>query len=297
SNEIVLEAPYNKVFKGHLTSISADPSELIPSSDIVLLCLPGYLIEETLNDISPYLQPSTIVGAIVSSTGFFFMAHKILPEKSKLFGFQRVPFISRVKAYGHSASLLGYKENLNVSMENIDDRDSFVNELSKAFITPINVLNNYYEVSLTNSNPILHTGRLFTMWKDKNSHQPVPQCIKFYSDWNNEASEILLEMDNEFGYLLEKVGVSRNVVPSLLEYYQCSNATSLTNKIRSIPAFKSIDAPMIQTQDGWIPDFKSRYFTEDFPFGLRYIWELAKNNQISTPTIDKVYKWGISMIG
>ena len=134
SNEIVVEAPYNKVFKGHLTSISADPSELIPSSDIVLLCLPGYLIEETLNDISPYLQPSTIVGAIVSSTGFFFMAHKILPEKSKLFGFQRVPFISRVKAYGHSASLLGYKENLNVSMENIDDRDSFVNELSKAFI-------------------------------------------------------------------------------------------------------------------------------------------------------------------
>ena len=42
---------------------------------------------------------------------------------------------------------------------------------------------------------------------------------------------------------------------------------------------------------GWKVDFSSRYFTEDFPFGLRWIKELAQKHKIMTPTIDKVYAW------
>jgi hypothetical protein len=53
---------------------------------------------------------------------------------------------------------------------------------------------------------------------------------------------------------------------------------------------------MKQTPNGWVPDFESRYFTEDFPFGLRFIYELAHLNNINTPNIDKVYQWGISKI-
>ena len=54
---------------------------------------------------------------------------------------------------------------------------------------------------------------------------------------------------------------------------------------------------MVVTAEGWIPDFNSRYFTEDFPFGLEYIRDLAREYGISTPTIDKVYELGMSMIG
>ena len=53
---------------------------------------------------------------------------------------------------------------------------------------------------------------------------------------------------------------------------------------------------MIQTEEGWIPDFKSRYFTEDFPYGLKYIWQLARDHDIPTPVIDEVYQWGISRL-
>ena len=50
---------------------------------------------------------------------------------------------------------------------------------------------------------------------------------------------------------------------------------------------------MKQVEGGWVPDFASRYFTEDFPFGLRWIKQLASYHIIETPIIDEVYKWGI----
>lgn len=48
---------------------------------------------------------------------------------------------------------------------------------------------------------------------------------------------------------------------------------------------------MARTEDGWIPDFKSRYFTEDFPFGLQIVKDLAVQQGILTPTIDMVLGW------
>lgn len=36
------------------------------------------------------------------------------------------------------------------------------------------------------------------------------------------------------------------------------------------------------------------YFTEDFPFGLRFIVDLARKHGVETPKIDIVYEWGMS---
>lgn len=47
---------------------------------------------------------------------------------------------------------------------------------------------------------------------------------------------------------------------------------------------------------GWCPDFSSRYFTEDFPFGLKFIRDLCIERNVSCPNIDKVYAWGMSKL-
>ena len=51
--------------------------------------------------------------------------------------------------------------------------------------------------------------------------------------------------------------------------------------------------PMIQTPEGFVPDFHSRYFTEDFPYGMRYIVDLAQKNNVDIPVIQTVFDWGI----
>lgn len=284
-----------KTYKAHPAIVSSSPEKVISCSDIVLLCVPGYLIEKSLSQIKPFLKKDAIVGSIVSSTGFFFKAHDILSPDTTIFGFQRVPFIARINEYGKSASLLGYKPSVNVAIENAPDPEQLRRRLEDMFITPVILLHNFYEASLTNSNPILHTGRLYSMWGNS-PLKPIDNPILFYADWTDDASKILIDMDNEFMKLVTALNIRKGIIPSLLEYYESVDAPSLTNKIRSIEAFKMIKAPMIQTEYGWIPDFNSRYFTEDFPYGLSIIKNLCVEHKLNTPTIDKVYNWGIFQI-
>ena len=281
-----------KQYNAKIAKVSSNPEEVVSNKDIILLCLPGFLLEKTLRDIGPYLG-NAAVGSVVSSTGFFFFAHSVLSNKTKLFGFQRAPFIARVVEYGHSANLLGYKSSLSVVLENIEDQETFRSQLEKLFMTPIKLLNNYYEVSLSNSNPILHTGRLFTMFNGKEDNV-FDHKILFYKEWTNEASQKLIDMDAEFFKLLDTIGIS--CIPSLLEYYESTDAASLTRKISSIPAFQTIESPMVEVAGGWKADFKSRYYTEDFPFGLRWIEELSEKYCIVTPVIDEVYAWGMGRL-
>lgn len=286
-----------KTYKGKLEKISSEPKDVIPEADIVLVCLPGFAIHDVLCRIAPYLNNKTWVGTVVSSTGFFFEAMKLLPKNQPLFGFQRVPFISRVINYGRVAELKGYKESLSVAVEQTEKKEEVRATLEKLFMTPTKLLDSYYEVSLSNSNPLLHTARLYTMWKDWQSGMDYDVNPEFYCDWTIEAAQLLIDMDEEFQELLRKIGVKEGSIPSVLQYYESSDAVSLADKLHSIPAFKGIASPMIVNQFGkYEPDFSSRYFTEDFPYGMRFIVETAKAHNVNIPNIDKVYEWGISRI-
>ena len=284
-----------KTFKGKLERISSNPKDVIPEVHIVLVCLPGFAIYDELCSIAPYLDNKTWVGTVVSSTGFFFEAMKVLPKNQPLFGFQRVPFISRIINYGHVAELKGYKESLSVAVEQTEDKEYIRATLEKLFKTPTKLLDSYYEVSLSNSNPLLHTARLFTMWKDWKYGVSYDRNPEFYSEWTVDAAELLIAMDEEFQTLLKKIGLKEGAIPSILHYYECTDAESLTRKLNSIPAFKGILSPMIVNRYGkYEPDFSSRYFTEDFPYGMRYIVETGDLAGVEMPTINEVYKWGMS---
>ncbi len=299
NREIVVDTPDGLNLVGQIAKISNRPEEIIPESDVILLCLPGYMIARQLKEIKDYLNPSAFVGSVFSSTGFFFEAFEILGYDQPLWGFQRVPFISRVEEYGKTAHLLGYKSSHNIAVEGVDEdkKSEFAVTMAEWFERPVNLLKNYYEASLTNSNPLLHTSRLYTMFGGDNEGKVYERMILFYQEWTEEAAELYIKMDNEFFDLLKVLPVSENYLPSVLDYYESHDAKSLAAKLSSIQGFKGITSPMKQTDEGWIPDFESRYFTEDFPFGLKYIWQLAHKHDIHCPNIDMVYKWGMNKIG
>ena len=285
------------VYRGHWQRISAEATEVITDSDMVLLCLPGYAIGPVLEQIKDALCAKTWVGSVVSSTGFFFEAMKRLPGSQPLFGFQRVPFISRIIEYGHSAELKGYKESLNVAVEQTTERETIRKTLEELFHTPVNLLDSYYAVSLSNSNPLLHPSRLYTLWKDWQPGISYDNNPGFYEEWTDAASKLLISMDDEFQRLLVRIGLKAGCIPPILDYYESEDAPSLTRKIQSISAFKNIASPMVQLAGGkYIPDFKSRYFTEDFPYGMRFIVETAHQYQQPIPVIERVYKWGCDKI-
>ena len=296
SQTIGVVAP-DRSFEGKLAQVSFRPEEVIPQAEIVLVCLPGFAIHDELTKIKPYLSKNSLVGTVVSSTGFFFEAFEVLPADIALFGFQRVPFISRIIEYGQKAELKGYKESLHVAIEQTENKESVRVVLEQLFEKPVTLAGSFYEVSLSNSNPILHPSRLYTMWKDWQPGIVYPRNPQFYAEWTLEASTLLLQMDDEFQSLLKKLGLKEGCIPPILDYYESTDADSLTQKLRSIKAFQNISSPMKAVEGGFIPDFSSRYFTEDFPYGMRFIVETAQKHHVSIPTTENIYQWGLSKIG
>jgi hypothetical protein len=291
-----VKTPDGTILQGKIRTITDNPKEAIEDTSVVLLCLPGYAIKDVLKNIKPYLNERTYVGSVFSSTGFFFEALNLLDENIPLWGFQRVPFIARTDKYGESAHLLGYKKSHNIAIERSHEIDLFRAQVEKMFDAPTHLLNNYFEASLTNSNPLLHTSRLYTMFAGENEGKTFSRMILFYEEWTQEAAQLLIDMDKEFFNLLEALPVEKGFLPNILDYYESHDAKSLALKLSSIQGFKGITSPMIETTDGWRPDFTSRYFTEDFPYGLHYIHKLAKEHSIDTPNINKVYEWGMKKV-
>lgn len=296
SRELRISTPEGDILCGKLNVISDNPKEALCDASIVLLCLPGYAIKSELIKIKPYVSEHTYVGSVFSSTGFFFEALDLLDKDIPLWGFQRVPFIARTDVYGESAHLLGYKNSHNIAIEHCNDKEEFRKVIEELFDAPVHLLNNYYEASFTNSNPILHPSRLYTLFKDWNSDTYYDHQFLFYEEWTNEASELLITLDNELSSVLAKLPVTPDYLMPILPYYESHDAESLTRKIRSISGFKGIKTPMIFTEQGWQPDLNSRYFQEDFMHGLRYIHQEAHRLGIEVPMTDKVFDWGMKLM-
>lgn len=295
NHSFITNMPDGSTLLGKLDKITNKEEDVIPFADWVFLCLPAFMVEDTILRIKPYLNPNTVLGSVVGNTGFFLFCHKHLFPDSKLFSFQRVPYISRVVNYGKEVNLLGFRDKLIMAVENIEDKEAFRKQVQKLFREETELADSFYEVTLSNSNPILHTGRLYTMWKDWDG-KPFDRCSLFYKEWTNEASQLEVEMDKEFFALLKKLNVSTKHIETLLEHYEATDAVGMTNKIHNIKSLSTILSPMKQVDSGWVPDFSSRYFTEDFPYGLKNICDLAKLHKVSCPNIENVLDWGLSVI-
>lgn len=291
SRDLYIEAPEGTLYKGRLSGIFSEAKPAVGDAQVVLLCLPGYAIRPALLQIREHLQPGAAVGSVVSSTGFFFEAMDVLPSCQPLFGFQRVPFISRVVEYGHRARLMGYKESLNMAVVQTSEAEALRTSLEEMLRTPIHLLNSFYEAALSNSNPLLHPSRLYSLWKDWHEGVVYDRVPLFYEEWTEEASQLYIAMDCELQQLLAQLPVRSGSIPTVLDYYESTDAASLAAKLRSIEAFKGIYAPMKKTEGGYVPDFNSRYFTEDFPYGLTFVQRLAREKGIATPAIDRIMAW------
>lgn len=77
---LLIEDCRGNTFSGSLACVTANPAEVIPHSDIVLLCLPGFAIEEELLHIQPFLQEN-LHRKCSQLYRFFFTAYRILGKQ------------------------------------------------------------------------------------------------------------------------------------------------------------------------------------------------------------------------
>lgn len=99
-------------------------------------------------------------------------------------------------------------------------------------------------------------------------------------------------MDNELHDLIRAIPINLSEVIPLTTHYESNTVTEMTKKLSSIQSLQDINAPLIldSNTSKYKLDLNSRYFTEDFPFGLKILIEYALLFDVKTPTMNTVYK-------
>lgn len=281
------------IYHAHLKKISKNPKSVIPNADVVIITLPAFCREQAISQLEPYLKCHSILCFMPGTGGIEFYVEKLLQKGITVVGFDRVTHVARVSEYGKTVSVAKKKHvrfcTLGCQYNHIE------NLIRDVFAIQVTRLTNYLSVTFTPSNPILHTSRLYDIWFNKPKSHVFDKNPLFYAEWSNLASEILLGCDDELQAICTKIN-SYNTLPSietifLREHYESRNTEELTKKLNSINSLSKIESPLVKTSDGFVLDSNSRYFQEDFPYGLQILIAFAEKFGVSAPSMHKINEW------
>ena len=164
--------------------------------------------------------------------------------------------------------------------------------IERIFDIPCKTLPVYLNITLTPSNQILHTARLRSMLADYNEGRVYDKLPLFYGDWDEASSDLLLKCDWEVQQICRRITeFDLTGVRSLKDHYEAADVISLTDKLKSIKSLKNLGTPVKQVEGGVIPDFSSRYFEADFPYGLAVVNEIADLAGAEVPNIKATLEW------
>ncbi len=284
--------------KAAISMATSNICEAIKDSKYILITYPAFMLKDIENRMFEYVSEGIKIGVIPGTGGAEFFFRKYVEKGVEFFGLQRVPAVARLKQYGECVCVTGKRDRLFLASIPTDCGVEIANFLSEIFEIPCEVLPNYLSVTLTPSNPILHTTRLRTLFEDYLPNKIYERNPLFYEEWTEKSSDLLLKCDEELQKICKELNrLDLSGVRSLKLHYESNTAKELTKKIQSIKSFQGLLSPMIEVENGFVPNFQSRYFTADFPYGLSIIQQIADLVGVSVPNIKETLEWYYSVIG
>ena len=293
----VYDIDNNFLFCSGNIKITSSYKDALSDAEIIFITLPSHLLHGAAEEILPYISAGQKIGIIPGGGGAEFSFGNIVKRGAELFCFQRVHCIARLKEYGKSVCALGRKTNVEIASIPSQSANKICKIISSFLDMPCKAMPNYLCSTMTPSNNVLHTARLYTMFSDYHEGKVYSQSCPFYEGWTDDASSVLLELDRERKAICDVLPADLSLVKSIDEHYESFTPEDMTRKIRNIPAFKGILTPMIKGEKGYTPDFQSRYFAADFSYGLKIFKDLAEVFGVKTPKINEVLNWYIKVSG
>ena len=277
---------------GKLNIVSSDMGAVIENCQIVFVTHPAFRLKDVADQMLPFIYEGMNICVIPGTGGAEYSFRKCIEKGAILSGIQRVPSVARLEKYGKRVRCEGLRNELFLSSIPVSGANDLSSFLSSIWEVPCVVLPNYLSITLTPSNPILHTTRLRTLFADYEPGKVYERNPLFYGEWSDESSALLLKCDDELQRMIKSMErLDLRGVHSLKLHYESDSVEAMTKKLCSIKSLHNLSSPMRQIEDGWIPDFQSRYFTADFPYGLAIIEELAEVVGIKTPYINDTMDW------
>jgi len=286
----------NMLFKAELHKVTDKIEEAILEQDYIFIITPTFTFKKIAEKILPYVKSGQCIGIVPGSGGSEFAFRGVLEKGANIFGLLRVASVARLEKYGESVHMLGRQETIHVAALPSNKTAEICETVGKLFDLPCLPLRSYTDITFVASNQIMHTARLYTMFKDYKEGVLYPRNYLFYDEWDDNASECMRGMGLELLALSEIVSGGENAVLSEIQNIINFSISDLTNFISHLSDLQGLSSPMTQVESGeWIPDFESRYFTADFSFGLKVLIDIADAFSVDVPWMKKVWDWYVKL--
>ena len=294
----IVDAQGNVTHRGEIALATNDEALAFGTADVIFITVPADCMSGYGEKLYPHIRPGVKIGLIPGTGGGECVFLKCLEKGAVLFGLQRVPAVARLVAYGKQVCSTGYRAELFAAALPKRETAACCELLSSIFDMPCSALPDYLNLTLTPSNPILHTTRLRTLFSDYAPGVVYSRIPLFYQEWDDASSRLLIACDEEVQQLCRALtDFDLSGVKSLKDHYESQTPEAMTHKISHIPAFQGLPSPQIAVEGGFIPDFHSRYFTADFSYGLAILVQLAHMAHVPAPNMEQTLQWYQALAG
>lgn len=308
------DAEVIQTVKGTLNTVSSDPADVIPESDVIVLCMPVHQYRDALKRLAPYInrtKKEVFVGTIYGQAGFNWMVHEIERmyrlENVCAFAAGLIPWICRTMEYGVLGANYGTKA-VNVVAVTPYNKFDRLNEIFLEDITErwhgkgkFHQACSFLSLTLSVDNQIVHPGRCYGLWKRYGAKWATKDDIPFfYKDFDDVSAECMRLLDADYTSVRDAV---RQKFPDrdfkfMLDYLALERVShnsanvNIKDSLKNSEQLALIKTPTMPLEDGTFGlDTNNRFFKDDIPYGVLIAKWIGQELGVQTPFIDEIIAW------
>jgi hypothetical protein len=224
-----------------------------------------------------------------------------------LFGLQTLPWACRIRQYGQEVAVLGTKQEVDMATSPAERADEIATWLSGCLNVPMCPISSFLSLNLAGTGQLIHPGVMYGLFHGWDG-QLYDSAPLFYHAVDEQTADVLQRLSDEVQALrvaLENrfpgldLSAVRPIYEWLIRSYDdaIADPSSLQSCFKTNRGYAGLYAPMRPAGEGLVPDFESRYLTEDVPYGLVVMRGIADLAQVPTPMMDEVIVWAQERIG
>ncbi len=306
----------DRVVTGRAGRVGANPAEVVPGSELVLLALPAFAHGSILQTIAPFLDRGARLGALPARGGLDYQVRALLavhdhspPAPYTLFGLQTLPWACRITTYGREVTVLGTKAVVDLAAMPAAAAPLLARQLSPLFGVHLHPISSFLGLTLANTGQLIHPGIMVGLCRGREESTFDPDEVPlFYQGVDETTAGVLQAMSVEVQQLAGRLAGrladfnSQEVLP-LHEWLRRSYPADITDPhtLKSAfvtnRAYAGLRLPTRPAGQRRTVDFSSRYLAEDIPYGLAVVRGLAELAGLATPAIDEVILWAQARLG
>lgn len=283
------------------------PEAAVAGADLVVLAVPTHLRAALLRPLVPALADCRLLLAWEGSGRLAETVDALDLRQPAIVGLQRSPLLCRAAPAPQARAgatrnrrtvrILGVRDSVIAAC--LRRRDTAYAQRVLRAVLPVRLrfATDYACVRLSPGNPLTHPARLYACASAE--LRVGARGTRFYADWDDAASRILLALHGELARLRDARGLPRRHLRTLADATRPWTPAALTRITREATALREVRLPLGPVEEGsgmsrW--NTAHRFFAEDIGEGLATILADADAAGVAMPTASAIVRWYRSLV-